>query len=742
MKQLKYAFLTAICLFWASGSYAAFKVTKSDSSAEFNVCLLSVYGRMDLAPVSMDEPLMPNFSSEKWLESDRECIQKLKEGFNNYETSDKGDLEHNVIMLDLLSATWERNPEGLRAAVKKLLSLVKEGLSPAEYLVWALVKKGEVKLTDISIYLDQQTMGELLAMADALDKDSNNQTIRLHKEFEELENSSKARVDFSKKVISSGGLDGFVDEAKLAYLCASDVLIYKDKEVLRNSKEVCGSLNNELFVPLRMNEPVTFSDSGRSLSKALDLFLSYLEATVKKGGKDYLSLGLSDVTLKTHYLFTQIANYYLRNPTGESEKWFTKEKTNRIFNLYKKISNAGFLKENEPLERLYIGLAPAFTAYQSVDVSGRKYVGLSPALVKEEKQLSEDYAGLSQATDCSLIQEVGSQKNQIPKDWIIKFLTFDDYTLGIDSLVQRNFDLILQGRVTEIYPSQISGNYKHCLFDVFDDQNNYAYPVRYLDDSIQDIRLSHSRSRPKLNGSTLELGSGGQVIWHFIYDVKIDSDFDFSNFPSTIPPTWIEANLFTESMRHFRLLATNSFDNEIGQGFIDNQTTAGIGKHSSIEVYPGRGGQAHLKLLVEPQQIFYLAKVIIPCFGFIAMGLLTLLRPLKDSEANLQVATTAVLSAVAYQFVINDSLPALSYLTIVDIFLLLMFMSLTFAVFFNLVPHVCITSDGEASEKLLAITRLISFGAAGSAAIVFLYGVYLTYSSYQPHQLLWYLPPF
>ena len=155
---------------------------------------------------------------------------------------------------------------------------------------------------------------------------------------------------------------------------------------------------------------------------------------------------------------------------------------------------------------------------------------------------------------------------------------------------------------------------------------------------------------------------------------------------------------------------------------MENDSPKGIGADANLQVArSGIWGNLNFDLTLKPQHIFYFAKVIFPAFAFMAMGLMTLIRPLKDSEANLQVATTAVLSAVAYQFVINESLPALNYLTLADTFLLTMFVSLVFCVAFNLVPHV--VADEAYSNRLLLWTRWLAVSFALATAIVFFVGL-------------------
>jgi len=536
---------------------------------------------------------------------------------------------------------------------------------------------------------------------------SKDDSMGLKKEFTRLNVDGKYLSDVTKELLTRNQTEK--DKAVVAYICATPLAF--TKEIRNEIKSLCGTVDKNLFLLYRLNQP-DFLSNVKDQNQILEDLLSFLESELGEKYQAFLFSDQKDIVLKAHYVFAQMANYYLTNKSDDSNNWFTQENGKRVADSYKRSVNLGLIPEAGPLKKLYLGL--------------------SPIIPQDELIWHKDYQSLNALENCLDMKKGSVPQNTIPREFQIKFIEFQDYVLSIESLVQQKLGFALQGRVTEIVPDAITANTTECMFDIYDIQNQYAYPSTYFDSFIQDIRVSHARQKPVLNSSTLKFGDRGQVSWHFIYDAKLESDFNFESFPASISPTFMEMVLYAKDLKPFLMVTNTRKVGSESQQIIDNQTSGGIGQQSSISVYPNQGGSLLLKLRVEPQWIFYFAKVFVPCFGFIAMGLFTLYRPYKDSEANLQVATTAVLSAVAYQFVINESLPPLSYLTMVDYFLLAMFIALSFSVFFNLVPHVCVSEKELTSRRLLMITRGGALLGALIAFIIFGYGVYLTIVGVMP----------
>ena len=80
-----------------------------------------------------------------------------------------------------------------------------------------------------------------------------------------------------------------------------------------------------------------------------------------------------------------------------------------------------------------------------------------------------------------------------------------------------------------------------------------------------------------------------------------------------------------------------------------------------------KGHQHRCKALCESNLLFF--RIIAPVLTSSAWPL-HFAKARENTEAQLQVATTVMVALVAYQFVINSTLPKLPYLTLIDMFLL------------------------------------------------------------------------
>ncbi len=98
---------------------------------------------------------------------------------------------------------------------------------------------------------------------------------------------------------------------------------------------------------------------------------------------------------------------------------------------------------------------------------------------------------------------------------------------------------------------------------------------------------------------------------------------------------------------------------------------------------------------VERRHEFYILKVIAPLIFIVAMSWLVFWIDPKQTSTQISVAVTAMLTLIAYRFVLGASLPRLPYLTRLDYFIL----AATILVFAALV-QVVITSNYAQSDEL------------------------------------------
>lgn len=86
---------------------------------------------------------------------------------------------------------------------------------------------------------------------------------------------------------------------------------------------------------------------------------------------------------------------------------------------------------------------------------------------------------------------------------------------------------------------------------------------------------------------------------------------------------------------------------------------------------PGSHGPSiALVLDVERLQAYYWIKVIAPLILIVAMSWAVFWIDPKDTGTKISITITAMLTLIAYRFAIGASLPAISYLTRIDLFIL------------------------------------------------------------------------
>ena len=97
---------------------------------------------------------------------------------------------------------------------------------------------------------------------------------------------------------------------------------------------------------------------------------------------------------------------------------------------------------------------------------------------------------------------------------------------------------------------------------------------------------------------------------------------------------------------------------------------------------------------------YYLMKILIPLLFIVGMSYLVFWIPVTESSTRISVSITAMLTLIAYRFMIGDLLPKVSYMTRLDTFIMLcttlVFCSLIHAVLSGVV-------DGGHSERALKL---------------------------------------
>lgn len=212
----------------------------------------------------------------------------------------------------------------------------------------------------------------------------------------------------------------------------------------------------------------------------------------------------------------------------------------------------------------------------------------------------------------------------------------------------------------------------------------------------------------------------GEMIWGFDANQSIKLNTDLRSFPFSTKRTAIEFGLVSKS-QYISFPALMSGIEVIDAGVLLNEDDGN-------RFFAGEKDTSKADIRIEASLYinltYYTLRIIAPVLIFVSLGLFTLLKARENTEAQLQVATTVMVALVAYQFVINATLPQLPYLTLIDMFLLASVASSAFIILFNLVPHLE-KNDTWISTRLFQASRIGGVGGYMVSAMILVYGFWL-----------------
>ncbi len=129
-----------------------------------------------------------------------------------------------------------------------------------------------------------------------------------------------------------------------------------------------------------------------------------------------------------------------------------------------------------------------------------------------------------------------------------------------------------------------------------------------------------------------------------------------------------------------------------------------------------------LYLLADRDRDYYIIAYFIPLFIITAMAYLVFCFPIEDTGGRMRLASTALLTLIAYRFLIATTLPTLSYLTNMDIILLVSLGYVFIIIIFTAIIAECIKIHRKkGAEILYKWFNLISFGLLISILVYFVY---------------------
>ena len=116
-----------------------------------------------------------------------------------------------------------------------------------------------------------------------------------------------------------------------------------------------------------------------------------------------------------------------------------------------------------------------------------------------------------------------------------------------------------------------------------------------------------------------------------------------------------------------------------------------------------------LILNIERNSAHYIYKIIIPVFLILSVAWFVLWIPTDKLDARLTTSIVALLSLIAYNFVFQDDIPKLEYLTNMDWFILLSYIFCLIPVFLSIAFSKFISKN---QTKVMKINRIIKIWGA------------------------------
>lgn len=127
--------------------------------------------------------------------------------------------------------------------------------------------------------------------------------------------------------------------------------------------------------------------------------------------------------------------------------------------------------------------------------------------------------------------------------------------------------------------------------------------------------------------------------------------------------------------------------------------------HQNIEY-----GYANNTFMVVPEWVieleykrvpnYYFYKIFLPVFILVLLSLSSFIIPKKELESKLTLTVVIFLALIAYIFVIDDNIPKLSYMTVLDYFVLTAFIFTAFPIVFSILVYK-LEEKGEVKNKII-----------------------------------------
>lgn len=196
-----------------------------------------------------------------------------------------------------------------------------------------------------------------------------------------------------------------------------------------------------------------------------------------------------------------------------------------------------------------------------------------------------------------------------------------------------------------------------------------------------------------------------QHVW-----VTLSADFDLRRFPFDEHVLPISLESFSYPATELEFVQTKESVSSESLRVVEGWRLQEIRTRVERQLYPEentRYSRFVAEIVVQRESGYYLWKIVLPLVLIIAMSWSVFWMDPRQLEAQMAVSVTSMLAVVAFNFAIADMLPKISYVTRMDVFIVLGYVFVFGAFVENLVTHVLCRKDRyDAADRVDQRCRL------------------------------------
>lgn len=202
-----------------------------------------------------------------------------------------------------------------------------------------------------------------------------------------------------------------------------------------------------------------------------------------------------------------------------------------------------------------------------------------------------------------------------------------------------------------------------------------------------ELEITNERGSRDTEERALAIHPDGTVLYRERFSAKIQADFKLSRFPFDDQEFHIYIESFIYESHDLVIvpdLDVIGFGDNLGEEeWVLEKITPQINAREDVRSETGDTfSELELDLTLDRHVEFYIYRILVPLFSIITIFCATFW--LNNYEIQLTASTTGLLTLVAFDFAISESLPNLAYLTFLDTVVMVSFILAALAVVVNL----------------------------------------------------------